>query len=154
MAQKQHCVLESKHLILADSQLRSVMFIVLTMRKGKPKPTVENSRYLWLPVMTNAARRSDWTKSSLLSVIPAPADETGVTVSLWGSSFTISELCARTRSSTEDDYEDDQAGCHVRSPRLKSLHEVIQSAAVYSFAFYPNWRLLRPNSCYKIWSLT
>lgn len=78
MAQKQLCVLESKHLIIADSQLRSVMFIVLTMKKGKAKPTVENSRYLWLPVMTNAARRSDWTKSSLLSVIPAPADETEV----------------------------------------------------------------------------
>lgn len=69
---------EFKHLSRPDSQLRSVGFIVLTMRKGKAKPNVENNRYRWPPAMVNAARRSDWTKSSLLSVKPTPTDETEV----------------------------------------------------------------------------
>lgn len=80
------------------------MLIVLTMRKGKVTPTTENNTERWLPVMANAARRSDWTKSSLLSVITTPPDEPEVMLSQQGPPFTITELCgARTRPSIKDD---------------------------------------------------
>lgn len=46
----------------------------------------------------------------------------------------MTELCARTRSCIEDDYEDDQAGRHIGSPNLKMLRgKALQSVVVYIF---------------------
>lgn len=56
---------------------------------------------------------------------------------LLGSPFTMTELCARTRSCIEDDYEDDQAGRHIRSPNQKILRgKAVQSAVVYGFSVH------------------
>lgn len=53
------------------------MLVVLTIRNGKTRPRIASNPQRWIPVMTNAASRSDWMKISLVRVGVAPPDTTG-----------------------------------------------------------------------------
>lgn len=103
------------------------------MRNGKISPSTANVIQSCSPMRTNAARRSDWTKSSLLSVaVTAPERPRR------GSKYALSDhlLCrvlflttksicnVHTRPSTKnDDEEDDQNGSDIGNPGAQILDE-------------------------------
>lgn len=63
------------------------MFVVLTIRNGKTRPSIANNPQRWIPIRTNAASRSDWMKISLLRVAAAPPDDTGDSVQVESGNF-------------------------------------------------------------------
>lgn len=58
------------------------MVVVLTIRNGKTRPRIANNPQRWIPMMTNAASRSDWMKISLLRAGEAPPDSTGDSITV------------------------------------------------------------------------
>ncbi len=58
-------------------QVALFVFVVLTIRNGKMRPSKANVHQRWIPMRTSAAIRSDWTNISLLMVGVAPSGDTG-----------------------------------------------------------------------------
>lgn len=95
-------------------------FVALTMRNGKTRPNTAKHNQRWIPTMTNAAIRSDWMKSSLLRVAPAPPGDMG---------DSINYVCIKTISSV---WTIMQCVVHILGPpQKKRMKTMIKAAAMY-----------------------
>lgn len=94
--------------------------VALTMRNGKTRPNTAKHNQRWIPTMTNAAIRSDWMKSSLLRVAPAPPGNTG---------DSINYVCIKKISSV---WTIMQCVMHILGPpQKKRMKTMIKAAATY-----------------------
>lgn len=100
-----------------------ILFVLTTMN-GKMRPIREKTNQRWNPSRTKDATRSDWMKISVLRVPDAPpgrsteTTQVSVNVVFYGENLLLGVSCDQyTRSSTEEDDEEDHQTCgNIRRP--------------------------------------